>query len=326
MDQQSKVGVLLVNLGTPDEPTPAAVKRFLAQFLHDKRVVDTSRWIWCPVLHGIILPRRSPRVAELYQSIWTEQGSPLLAYSRKQAEKLQQVLDVPVELGMTYGNPSLQSGLEALRQRDVEQVVLLPLYPQYSGTTTGAVEDALAKALKNLPDAPRVKLVEQYHDHPLYIKALAESVRQKWQQHGRGDYLLCSYHGIPQRYADNGDDYPKQCQTTTRLLAQELGLDKQQIGMSFQSRFGREEWVKPYTDETLQALAAGGTESLDIMTPAFSADCLETLEEIAEECKAIFTEAGGKQFNYIPCLNDDDAHIRMMAELVRQHAGSGLNK
>lgn len=318
MDQQSKVGVLLVNLGTPDAPTPAAVKKFLAQFLHDKRVVDTSRWIWCPILHGIILPRRSPRVAELYKSIWTEQGSPLLAYSRKQAEKLQQTLNVPVELGMTYGNPSLLSGLQTLQQRGAEQVILLPLYPQYSGTTTGAVEDALAKAVNNLPDAQPVTLIKQYYDHPLYIKALAESVRRQWQKNGRGDYLLCSYHGIPQRYADNGDDYPLQCQSTTQLLARELELDQQQIGMSFQSRFGREEWVKPYTDETLQALAAGGIKSLDIITPAFSVDCLETLEEIAEECKGIFIDAGGKQFNYLPCLNDDALHIRMMAELVQQ--------
>ncbi|WP_375750801.1 ferrochelatase [Vibrio sp. HN007] len=316
MEQKNNKGVLLVNLGTPDEPTPQAVKRFLSQFLHDKRVVDTTRWIWCPVLHGIILPKRSPKVAELYKSIWMDEGSPLMVYSKRQAEKLEESLNIPVELGMTYGNPSMLSGLQKLLDKGVEQIIVLPLYPQYSGTTTGAVEDALEKALNQIESKPAHSLVKSYFDHELYIKALAESVRKHWAENGKADYLLCSYHGIPQRYADNGDDYPKECKATTELLAKELELSDKQIGMSFQSRFGKEEWVKPYTDATLESLPKQGINSLDIISPAFSADCLETLEEIAEECREVYQSAGGGDYRFIPCLNDDDAHIEMMAKLV----------
>ncbi len=317
MQKIKKQGVLLVNLGTPDEPTAPAVKRFLSQFLHDQRVVDMTRWLWCPILHGIILPTRSPKVAKLYESVWMEDGSPLMVYSKRQAKKLAEHLDIPVELGMTYGNPSLQSGVEALLSQGVEEVIVLPLYPQYSGTTTAAVFDGISKAFKNLPVIPELSLIRDYHDHPMYIEALAQSVRTHWAEHGRGEYLLCSYHGIPKRYADNGDIYPQHCETTTRLLGEALGLKQDQIGLTYQSRFGREEWLQPYTDKTLETLPGKGVKKIDIMTPAFSADCLETLEEIAEENKEIFLEAGGEAFNYIPCLNDDESHIAMMAELVR---------
>ena len=313
----NRQGILLVNLGTPDEPTAAAVKRFLSQFLHDHRVVDTSRWIWCPVLHGIVLPRRSPRVAQLYKSIWMKDGSPLMVYSRYQAEKLQKRLDMPVALGMTYGNPSVLSGIEDLIDKGVSQITVLPLFPQYSGTTTGAVEDALAMALKKIPQKLDCRFVASYHNHPLYIKGLAEKVREQWQKSGKGDYLLCSYHGIPQRYADNGDIYPQHCEETTQLLAEELSLNDQQIGMSYQSRFGREEWVKPYTDERLKALPEEGIQALDIITPAFASDCLETLEEVAQQCRTLFIDAGGENYHYVPCLNDDDMHIEMMADIVQ---------
>ncbi|EGQ9193360.1 ferrochelatase [Vibrio parahaemolyticus] len=317
MQTKNKQGVLLVNLGTPDEPTAPAVKRFLSQFLHDHRVVDMTRWLWCPILHGVILPMRSPKVAKLYESVWMEEGSPLMVYSKRQAKKLAQHLDMPVELGMTYGNPSLQSGFEALIAQGVEEVIVLPLYPQYSGTTTAAVSDGITKAFKQLPVMPAFSFIRDYHDHPMYIEALAHSVRQYWEEHGKGDYLLCSYHGIPKRYADNGDIYPQHCEATTRLLGESLGLSSDQIGMSYQSRFGREEWLQPYTDKTLETITSKGVKKIDIMTPAFSSDCLETLEEIAGENKEIFMEAGGEQFHYIPCLNDDDMHIDMMAELVR---------
>ncbi|PWI34402.1 ferrochelatase [Vibrio albus] len=309
-------GILLVNLGTPDEPTAPAVKRFLSQFLHDHRVVDLTRWIWCPVLHGIILPRRSPKVAEKYQQIWMDEGSPLLVYSRRQKEKLEKKLTLPVELGMTYGNPSILSGIQALMQRGVTDITVLPLFPQYSGTTTGAVEDALEKALGKLETKPEWTFINSYHDHPLYIKALAKTVRQQWEREGQGDFLLCSYHGIPQRYADNGDIYPQHCVETTHLLSVELDLTEKQIGMSYQSRFGREEWIKPYTDKRLESMPEEGIKHLNVVTPAFSVDCLETLEEVAEECKSVFTHAGGKIFHYVPCLNDDDAHIEMMANLI----------
>ncbi|WP_045415544.1 ferrochelatase [Vibrio owensii] len=316
-NNNNKQGVLLVNLGTPDEPTAPAVKRFLSQFLHDHRVVDMTRWLWCPILHGVILPIRSPKVAKLYQSVWMEEGSPLMVHSKRQAQKLAAALDMPVELGMTYGNPSLQSGFEALQAQGVEEVIVLPLYPQYSGTTTAAVSDGMTKAFKNIPVMPEFSFIRDYHNHPKYIAALAQSVRDHWAEHGQGDYLLCSYHGIPKRYADNGDIYPKHCAETTRLLGEALGLSDDQFGMTYQSRFGREEWLQPYTDKTLEVLPSQGKKKLNVLTPAFSADCLETLEEISEECREIYLEAGGESFSYIPCLNDNDDHIDMMVELVR---------
>ncbi|KJY81706.1 ferrochelatase [Vibrio galatheae] len=316
MQNDKKQGVLLVNLGTPDEATAPAVKRFLSQFLHDKRVVDMTRWLWCPILHGAILPIRAPKVAKLYQSVWLDDGSPLLVYSKKQVEKLRTLVEMPVELGMTYGNPSLQSGIESLLTQGVNEVIVLPLYPQYSGTTTAAVSDGLTKAFQNISVMPAFRFIRDYHDHPLYIKALAESVKRSWQENGQGDYLLCSYHGIPKRYADNGDIYPQHCDRTTTLLARELGLAPNQIGMTFQSRFGREEWLQPYTDKTIETLPGKGIKKLDILAPAFSADCIETLEEISDQCRELFMENGGEKFTYIPCLNDDELHIRMMIDLI----------
>ncbi|ASI88791.1 ferrochelatase [Vibrio mediterranei] len=317
MSGSLKTGVLLVNLGTPDEPTAKGVKAFLQEFLHDHRVVDMNRWLWCPILHGVILPIRSPKVAKLYQSVWMEQGSPLMVYSRQQADKLSQALDMPVELGMSYGNPSLKDGLSRLLDQGVDKVVVLPLYPQYSGTTTAAAFDGIAKACKSISTLPSISLVRDYHDNARYIKALANSVRAHWEQHGRADYLLCSYHGIPKRYADNGDVYPLHCEATTKLLGEELGLDSSQIGMSYQSIFGREEWLQPYTEQTLKQMPDKGIKSLDIITPAFSVDCLETLEEIAVEAKETFIEAGGESYRYISCLNDSQEHIDMMVELVQ---------
>lgn len=311
-----KQGVLLVNLGTPDEPTAPAIKRFLSEFLHDHRVVSLSRWLWCPILHGVILPIRAPKVAKLYESVWMDEGSPLMVYSKRQVEKLRVQTNLPVELGMTYGSPSLKNGIEALMAQGVEDIIVLPLYPQYSGTTTAAVSDGLTKAFKQMPVIPSYRLIRDYYQHPLYIKALAQQVRQQWEKSGRGDYLLCSYHGIPKRLADQGDIYPQHCEETTRLLAQELELSEDKIGMTYQSRFGREERLTPYTDKTLEMLPAKGIKKLDIMAPAFSVDCLETLEEISEQCKEIFVEAGGSEFNYIECLNDADDHIEMMADLV----------
>ncbi|UAB69549.1 ferrochelatase [Vibrio sp. SCSIO 43132] len=319
MENMPKQGILLANLGTPDEPTAPAVKRFLAQFLMDKRVVDLTRWLWCPLLHGIILPTRSPRVAKLYKTVWMDDGSPLMVYSKLQAQALKESLDVPVELGMTYGNPSLQSGIERLMEQGCKEIIVLPLFPQYSSTTTAAVSDGLTDAFKKMPEIPGYTVIRDYHDHPMYIKALADSVRAHWEKHGQSEYLLCSYHGIPKRYADNGDIYPQHCEATTRLLAQELELDEKQIGMTYQSRFGREEWLQPYTDETMEALPSRGTKKLQVITPAFSVDCLETLEEIAEENKEIFMEAGGEDYQYIPCLNVDPSHIEMMKAVINPY-------
>ncbi len=311
-----KQGVLLANLGTPQAPTANEVKRFLSEFLHDQRVVDLSPWKWYPILHCFILPRRSPRVAKLYQSIWMDEGSPLMVYSLQQQKKLQKLINIPVELGMTYGAPSLACGLEKLQQQGVEEVIVLPLYPQYSSSTTAAVFDGLAKAIGNIPTMPEIRFIRDYYNHPLYIRALANKVRASWAENGKGELLVCSYHGIPKRYADNGDIYPDHCAETTRLLALELGLEDYQAKMTYQSQFGKEEWLQPYTDETMESLAAQGIKTLDIICPAFSVDCLETLEEIAGENREIFLEAGGEVFHYIPCLNADDEHIDMMKALI----------
>ncbi|MCC4785753.1 ferrochelatase [Vibrio splendidus] len=319
MENNKKQGVLLVNLGTPDTATPAGVRRFLSEFLHDKRVVNLTRWLWCPILHGVILPIRAPKVAKLYQSVWMDEGSPLLVYSQRQAEKLQTRLQMPVALGMTYGNPSLKTGVEQLMEQGVEDIIVLPLYPQYSGTTTAAVSDGLTKAFKQMPVIPSYRFIRDYYSHPSYAKALAESVRSHWEQNGRADHLVCSFHGIPKRLADEGDIYPQHCEATTKLLAAELGLSTEDITMTYQSRFGREEWLKPYTDETLETLPSKGIKKIDIMAPAFSVDCLETLEEISDQCKETFIDAGGSDFSYIMCLNDRDSHIDMMAELVALH-------
>ncbi|HBS6189352.1 ferrochelatase [Klebsiella pneumoniae] len=314
---QTKTGILLANLGTPDAPTPGAVKRYLRQFLSDKRVVDTSRLLWWPLLRGVILPIRSPRVAKLYQSVWMEEGSPLMVYSRRQQQALAARLpDTPVALGMSYGSPSLASAVDDLLAQGVEHIVVLPLYPQYSCSTVAAVWDELARILAKKRAIPGISFIRDYAEHPDYIHALAASVRASFAVHGEPDLLLLSYHGIPQRYANQGDDYPQRCRDTTRELVSALGLPPERVMMTFQSRFGREPWLMPYTDETLKMLGEKGTKHIQVLCPGFAADCLETLEEIAVQNREIFLEAGGKQYEYIPALNADAAHIEMMVNLT----------
>lgn len=318
-------GILLVNLGTPDAPTPAAVRRYLSEFLHDHRVVDMSRWLWCPLLHGIILPLRSPRVARLYQSVWTDDGSPLLAFSRRQQAELTQLLAeremaCPVELGMTYGQPSIAQALDALQAQGVTHLTVLPLFPQYSSSTTAAVWDGLSKALRTRRNLPAIRFIRDYHDNPLYIAALAEKLRRSLPAQDSGawpDKLLFSFHGLPQRYVDEGDEYARQCEVTAQAVADELGLTPEQWQLSYQSRFGREEWLKPYTDQTLTAWPAQGVRKIAVVCPGFAADCLETLEEIAEQNQHTFLQAGGEQFTYVAALNDDRAHIELMYHLVQ---------
>ncbi|MGF1764354.1 ferrochelatase [Aliivibrio kagoshimensis] len=314
-----QTGVLLVNLGTPNSATSQGVKAFLKEFLSDKRVVSIPTALWYPLLNGVILPLRSPKVAKLYQSIWMDEGSPLLVYSQRQQAQLESLIDVPVELGMTYGSPSLISGIEQLQERGCQHIVVLPLYPQYSSTTTAAVFDRVAAELKQKMVLPSLSFIRDYYQSPLYILALAQSIRAHWQQHGRADYLLCSYHGIPKRLVDNGDIYAEHCEVTTQLLAAELKLTPKEIGLSYQSRFGKEEWLKPYTSDELVDLPNRGVKRLDIISPAFSVDCLETLEELTVECRDIYQEAGGEEYRYIPCLNDNSEHIIMMAELVQPY-------
>ena len=314
---QTKTGILLANLGTPDAPTPGAVKRYLRQFLSDKRVVDTSRLLWWPLLRGVILPIRSARAAKLYQSVWMEEGSPLMVYSRRQQQALAARLpDTPVALGMSYGSPSLASAVDDLLAQGVEHIVVLPLYPQYSCSTVAAVWDELARILAKKRAIPGISFIRDYAEHPDYIHALAASVRASFAVHGEPDLLLLSYHGIPQRYANQGDDYPQRCRDTTRELVSALGLPPERVMMTFQSRFGREPWLTPYTDETLKMLGEKGTKHIQVLCPGFAADCLETLEEIAVQNREIFLEAGGKQYEYIPALNADAAHIEMMVNLT----------
>lgn len=320
-----RTGVLLVNLGSPEAPTPAALRRYLAEFLWDPRVVEQPRWLWWLALHGVILRIRPPRSARAYSAIWSEEGSPLLAISRRQAAAVETALGercgeaVTVALAMRYGQPSLPAALEALRRQNVQRLLVLPLYPQYSATTTASIFDAVADVLKGWRRVPALRLVDDYHREPAYVQALANSIDDHWQVHGRGEKLLFSFHGIPKRYVAAGDPYAQQCAATARAAAAALGLRDEQWQMTFQSRFGREEWLKPYTDHTLAALAQSGVSSVDVACPGFSADCLETLEEIGVENRKVFLDNGGTRFSYIPALNDRPDHIRMLTTLIERN-------
>ncbi|HID01313.1 MAG TPA: ferrochelatase [Piscirickettsiaceae bacterium] len=324
------MGILMTNLGTPDAPTPDALKPYLYQFLSGTRVVEPPppRWQWQLILRTLILPKRSKSSAQAYASVWAEEGSPLLTISQQQLDKLKAALEphingpVAFALGMRYGNPSIESALDQLRQAGVSRLLVLPLYPHYAGATTGSTFDALADALKQWRWVPALRFINHYHDHPGYLDALANSIRDYQAEHGQPDKLIFSYHGIPQRYHDQGDPYLDQCLATTEAVRQRLGLHEDQVITSFQSRFGKEEWIKPYTDETLKSLARQGVKHVQVLCPGFSADCLETLEEIDEENRQYFMAAGGERYGYIPALNDRDDHIAALADIVKTHLGA----
>ncbi|AWK43445.1 ferrochelatase [Photorhabdus laumondii subsp. laumondii] len=312
-----KFGVLLVNLGTPDKPTTAAIRRYLAEFLSDKRVIDLSRFIWKPILYGFVLPFRSSRVAKLYQKIWTDEGSPLLVYGRRQQKLLaERLAGIPVELGMNYGSPSLEQAIDNLLKQNVEQLIVLPLYPQYSGSSSAAVFDGVSLVLQKYRTIPGMHFIRSYADHPAYISALKETIEQSFDKHGQPDRLLLSYHGIPQRFVDTGDIYAEQCKLTTRLLKQAINYPTEQVMMAYQSRFGREQWLTPYVDQTMKTLPNQGIKHIQVLCPGFSSDCLETLEEIKQLNKEMFLNAGGEKFEYIPALNDNASHILLLEELV----------
>lgn len=321
------VGVVLANLGTPDAPTPAAVRRFLREFLSDSRVIEVPRPVWWLILNAFILPFRPTRVAKLYQSIWEREGdSPMRRILREQCERLQLQLtgampsvQVSVMPAMSYGNPSIASAMTALMEQGAEQIVVLPLFPQFSATSTAPVYDAIARWQASQRNLPSVVIIKDYYKHPVYIAALAASVQAHRQKHGNAEKLLISFHGIPQPYADKGDPYPERCKETAVRVASALNLPEDAWALSFQSRFGFQEWVKPYTDETLTAWGQQGVSSVQVICPAFSADCLETLEEIAEENQETFVHAGGKSYQYIPALNVRPDHIALMSALVRPH-------
>lgn len=319
-------GVLITNLGTPDAPTPAALRKYLAQFLSDSRVIETPRLLWWPILHGIILRVRPRRSARAYRKVWTEAGSPLLAISEKQCAALRSALgadvgdvggSIRIELGMRYGNPSIRAALEKLRSYDINTLLVLPLYPQYSAATTASTFDAVADVLKTWRRIPRLTMITDYHDDPGYIGALAASIRSHWAQSGKPDKLLFSFHGLPRDYVLAGDPYEHQCRTSARLVARELELDENHWEVSFQSRFGPREWLQPYTDKLLQEWGKSGIGHVQVICPGFAADCLETLEEIDIQNRDFFQSAGGKQFSYIPALNDHPRHIAALCDIIR---------
>ncbi|UXH77018.1 ferrochelatase [Roseateles amylovorans] len=317
-------GLLLCNLGTPDAPTPAATRRYLAQFLADPRVIEIPKLAWLPILHGIILRTRPAKSAKKYASIWMKEGSPLAVWTERQAKMLQGYLGerghrLIVRHAMRYGNPSIASQLDALREAGATRLLVLPAYPQYCAATTASVIDDVSHWMQSHRNLPELRIINRYHDDAGYIAALAESVRAHWQREGRSDMLVMSFHGMPARTLAMGDPYHCECLKTGRLLAEALGLSPAQYKVTFQSRFGKARWLEPYTEPTLRKLASEGLKSVDLICPGFAADCIETLEEIDMEAREAFLHSGGQQFSYIPCLNDSPAHVRALASLAERH-------
>jgi ferrochelatase len=327
-----KTAILLCNLGTPDAPTAAALRRYLAEFLADQRVVEIPRLIWLMILHGIILRVRPAKSAAKYASVWLPEGSPLKVWTERQAIALHNWMQangqhVVVKYAMRYGNPSTASQLDALKAQGVTQVLILPAYPQYSGTTTASVFDAVYAWAGKIRSIPEFRFVNRYHDEPAYLAALAQSIRKHWITHGKPDQLLMSFHGVPERTLKLGDTYHCECHKTGRLLAAELGLGPEHYKLTFQSRFGKAKWLEPYTEPTLVDMARSGVKRVDVVCPGFTSDCLETLEEISMEAKEAFMHAGGQEFHYIPCLNDSPDWIEAMGRISLKHmSGWSHNK
>jgi ferrochelatase len=317
-----KIGILLANLGTPDAPTPQALRTYLKEFLSDKRVIELPKLKWWFILNAIVLRLRPKQSAKLYASVWTDEGSPLLSMSYKQIAKVKANLkntysdNIVVELGMRYGNPSMDKALDSLRQQGAIKIIVLPLYPQYAGATVGSTFDALAESIKKWRWVPTLHFISGYHKHPKYIDALTNTINEHIAQHGKPEKLIFSYHGIPKRYFENGDPYSCLCSKTTRLVIEKLGLTEDEYIMTFQSRFGKEPWIEPYTDKTIEQLAKDGIKYIAVICPGFSVDCLETIEEINVENRKYFESNGGKSYHYIKALNDRDDHIEALTEIV----------
>lgn len=315
----AKRAVLLVNLGTPEKPSSTAVKQFLRPFLSDRRVVDLPRLLWLPLLHLIILPFRSKRVAKLYQKIWLKQGSPLSVYTQSLSVKVNERLTdktIICDFAMSYGKPSIADKINELQAQGCCDLTVIPLYPQYSVSTTAPVFDQVACLFKKKVNFPSLHFIHDYFDHPLYIEALSDSITQHWHNNGQAEKLIFSFHGIPKRYVEKGDPYQKQCEKTVALVSEKLGLDKNSYQIAYQSRMGKEPWLTPYIDLQLTELAQSGCTSVDIICPAFAMDCLETLEEIKLQNRELFLQTGGKEYHFIPCLNDCEAQVKLMVDLI----------
>ncbi|MBT3323398.1 MAG: ferrochelatase [Anaerolineae bacterium] len=323
------LGILLANTGTPDAPTPKAVRRFLAQFLADPRIIEIPRWKWLPILHGIILNTRPRKSAKLYENIWDERGSPLLYHMQDLAENLQAELharlpeaSLNLAIGMGYGTPSIREALHELKEKGATHLIILPLFPQYSSTTSGSIIESIFAEIKKWRWIPSMQVISDYHDHPAYISAMAKNVRVFWAKSPKPEKLMLSFHGIPKEYVEKGDPYEKQCLRTAELLIEKLALGEDEWLATFQSRFGRSEWLKPYTDKVLEKLGAEKLTSLDVLSPGFAVDCLETVGEIGDEGREQFQNAGGGIYNYIPALNATNAHVEALAEIILERYAS----
>ncbi len=328
---QLKVGILLANLGTPDAPTAKALRPYLKQFLMDRRVVEIPRFIWWWILNGIILLIRPKKSAEKYAQVWSQEGSPLLVHAKKQATLLRGYLGQKVkspfviEVGMSYGNPSMKSAIEKLKAQHCDKILVFPLYPQYAASSTAASLDAVWRTLLRVRNVPAIRSIKHYHDHPAYIAALAKNINEYWMINGKPEKLIMSFHGVPKFHLMKGDPYHCECHKTARLLAEALGLGKEKYEIAFQSRFGKQEWLKPYLANSLEKLGKAKLKRLDVVCPGFSSDCLETLEEIAMEGKVIFQSNGGGDYHYIPALNESDAWIHAMSEIAMENLGGWVS-
>ena len=318
---RQKIGILICNLGTPESYQTKDVRKFLKQFLSDGRVIEIPKIIWWFILNGIILTLRPSKSAKLYKSVWTKEGSPLLVFSKKLIEKLKLVTndDCEVELAMRYGNPNMEEALLSLKNKNCRKLIVLPMFPQYSGTTTGSIFDEVTRILSKWRWVPSLNFINSYHDNDYYINALADSISTHLQKN-TPQKIIFTYHGIPKRNFDLGDPYQCYCQKTTRLVAEKLNLKEDEYMTTFQSRFGPAEWLKPYTSDTMEELPKKGIKNILVVAPAFSVDCLETIEEIDEENKEIFLNSGGQNFTYVPCLNDSDGHVNFLKQLIDKHA------
>jgi ferrochelatase len=323
--EPERIGVLLVNLGTPDSPSYFAVQRYLREFLADRRVINTSRLIWLPLLYGVVLPFRPLRAARNYRMIWMPTGSPLAVYSKGLADKLGSVLQgasggrVRVDLAMTYGNPSIENALLAMARQNVRRLLVLPLYPQYCSSTTGSVFDRTTRALQRWRWLPETRFVNDYYADEGYVAALTARIQEHWAQMGARSHLLFSYHGIPVTYVAEGDPYQAHAEATTRLAASRLGLGPDDYSHCYQSRFGSVVWLQPYTEDTLKALAQRGVRKVSVVSPSFAVDCLETLQEVAIEYRDKFLELGGERLTLVPALNDDERHAEVLAAIVKRN-------